>query len=615
MEYERMEKGQKPSWAAMKYGCCASVDVVDEGRAALRANGESDMQICYEQPQSIPQPRAEPQYARPSTSQSMSRHVSQWVSSSRDFATRASSRASISTLTRPRRSQSRPSIGRPTDFRHFDGVDGIQSMVNDAPMPIRRRRSFRPLELSIYLPDGCGRLSPLPDFEELEVPAQALVRVRDSRTDSLSSNPSTSSYLIQRKAVGSGSRRSSLQSQKSASTSTQERRLSGTTMATMATPTLPFLPEEPKSSAESYIDRPTIQRSRTSGTLSPARVLSRLPSPSRSRANTAPSRPGSLRRARTDVDEAIRELNTIVEERRASAYRSQTQSPALISRPPMSPSHHVPYIAPSMRMHVRSETLSDIGSAFSAPLSLKPLPNPPTADYTPAKRATMGLTLAPPVARSYTGPLTSNPITPPAPHTPTTPISRLGAWIKRSTTSLTPSSRPTTPKTADSSFYKCEPNPLPLPQQPASSRPSTAGSRTIITSSHARQDSNDSNATATVTLFSSSSYPSTRSASPTSTSTNHSTTNTTTTTTSSPPRKSKRVPAPLNLAIEKEIAIETALASARSTRSFMNAKPPLSPNVGLLRGMEISARDVGVHGERRSGMGLVPSPGAVGVAF
>jgi hypothetical protein len=40
------------------------------------------------------------------------------------------------------------------------------------------------------------------------------------------------------------------------------------------------------------------------------------------------------------------------------------------------------------------------------------------------------------------------------------------------------------------------------------------------------------------------------------------------------------------------------------------SKPPMSPHVNLLRGMEISARDVGVG--RRS---VLPSPGAVGVAF
>ena len=280
---------------------------------ANTAPGETDMQICYSQPQLVPQPCAERQHHQHSASQNMSQHVSQWVSHSRSLAARASSRASVATLTRPRRSQSRPSIGRPTDFRHFGGVDGLQSMIDDAAMPVHRRRSFRPLELSIYLPDGCGRLSPLPDFEgdetwtaepaELEMPAQALVRVRDSRTNSLSSNAST--FLIQRKPVGSGSRRSSLYSQRSASFSGHERRLSGTTVATMATPTMPYVFEESNTSTKTSLDRSTPRRSQTSATFSPVRVLSRLPSPSRSRANTTPARPGSLRRARTDVEDAI----------------------------------------------------------------------------------------------------------------------------------------------------------------------------------------------------------------------------------------------------------------------------------------------------------------------
>jgi hypothetical protein len=541
------------------------------------------MRICYEQPRSVPQPCAEPTHPRPSTSQSVSRHVSQWVSHSREYAAYASSRASISTLTRPRRSRSRPSISRPTDFRHFGGPDDIPSMLDDASMPVRRRRSFRPLELSIYLPDGCGRLSPLPDFDdedcwtslpaELERPEEAHVRVRDSRTSFVSSNPSTSSYLVQRKPIASHSRRSSVQSQKS--TITHERRLSGSTMGTMATPTPAFLPEH---SSDSVDPKPSIQRSRTSGTLSPARVLSRLPSPSRTRANTAPStRPGSLRRAKTDVDDAIRELNTIVEERRASAYRSHAHSPALINRPPPSPSHHVPYIAPSMRMHVRSETLSDIGSAFSAP-----------AQANIGKRRTMGLTLAPP---SMPGPLTSNPITPPPPVTPTTPIARLGAWLKRSTSTLG-TSRPSTAKTAES-FYKCELN------LQRDERPDTSDSRTL----HQRQDSQESNGTATVTLFSSS-YTSSRSPSPSN--------SVSTVATNSPPRKIRRVPAPLTLVVEKEIAAEAGLLSGRSFRErveAMSGKPPMSPNREVLRGMERCAVDVG----RKSGM--EHRTGAVGVAF
>ncbi|KAL6708057.1 hypothetical protein ACN47E_003491 [Coniothyrium glycines] len=580
MGFARMQdREQESAWLAMRFGCCASGDDArEESSDALQARGEPEMQICYEQPRSVPQPCAEPIHPRPSTSHSVGRHVSQWVSNSREFA--SSSRASFSTLSRPGRSHSRPSIGHPTDFRRFDSLGGIQSMIEDAPAPVRRRRSFRPLELSIYLPDGCGRLSPLPDFEELEVPAQAVLRVRDSRTNSLSSDPSSCTYLIQRKPVGACSRRSSVQS-----TSTQERRLSGTTMATMTTPTLNYLPEETRTSAEPFIERPSIpRRSRTSGTLSPARVLSRLPSPSRSRANTAPTRPGSLRRPRTDVDEAIRELNTIVEERRASAYRSYTQSPALINRPPPSPSHHVPYIAPSMRIHVRSETLSDIGSAFSAPVN-KAIPSPPTGR----------MTLAPPPRTYVSGALTSNPITPPAPVTPTsaTTTSRLGAWLKRSASSLTPtspasffkSSQPPTPQTADS-FYRCEPT----PSHP-SSRPSTAGSRTIC---HVRQTSQDSDTTATVTLFSA------HSTSPSLSST---------TTTSSPPRKTKRVPAPLTLIKDKQLHTQAPLHSAKSTRSTTMLPPP-SPNYGLLRGMEKCGRDVSARGSL-----AVHSPGAVGVAF
>ncbi|KAJ4289223.1 hypothetical protein N0V90_011565 [Kalmusia sp. IMI 367209] len=450
-----------------------------------------------------------------------------------------------------------------------------------------------------------------------QVPAHALVRNRDSRSDSLSSDPSTTSYMVQRKPVGSGSRRSSVQSTRSV----QSRPLSGTLS------TLPYLQEEPKTQTESMRSSTPSEPQRR-GTLSPPRILSRLPSPSRSRANTAPSRPPSLRRAKTDVDEAIRELNTIVEERRADAYRSRNQSPAFINRPPPSPSSHVPAIAPSLRMHVRSETLSDIGSAFSVPLVTKPLPPPPPTNV-PRR-----LTLAPP-SRTFSGPLDSNPITPPTPTvpTPTTPIHRLGAWLKRSlpntpsTSSFkspTSTSKPSTPKSAGSkSFYQCEAEP-PLPP---SSRPSTAGSRTIV---HTRHTSAE---TATVTLLSTSSYPSTPSLSSSPHHSPHSSIHSIRsikTLQDSPPAparvsvlkgagKTRRIPAPLTLAKEKEMLVEASLGSARSiasARSSMSSarkslKPPPSPNYGILRGMEIGARQEGVAQH----LGMLPSPGAVGVAF
>ncbi|KAF2196777.1 hypothetical protein GQ43DRAFT_444817 [Delitschia confertaspora ATCC 74209] len=507
-----MRSGREPStpWLAMTFGCCASPDNYENDERAVPSQSSNEMLICYDQPQLIPQPRAEPEYPRPSTSHSMVRHVSQWVEVGRDFASRASTRTSIATISKPRKSHTmaRPSISRPTDFRRFDGVNDVENMLEEAPMPTRRRRSFRPLELSIYQADG--RLSPLPDFTnpewsalpaELEMPEMALVRDRDSRTNSVASI-STSTYLIQRKPISTASRRSSIQSCTSASLPVSIHLLQKE--------------DQPQSRPDSLIN-PSIHRSSTQ------KLMSHLssPSPSRARSHTSPapsallsppiSTRGSLRRSapRTDIDEAIRELNTIVEERRADAYRSANQSPAFTNRPPPSPSHHVPLIAPSLRLHVRSETLSDIGSAFSVPLAHKPLPTLPMAP-----RGGTKLRLLEVPERSMPGPLNSNPITPPTPTVPSSSISRLGAWLKRSipSTPTTPSFRKSTtlqlqPSIPATPFYQCATTPS-VPAIPfqitetegTASRPSTAGSRTLA---HVRQDSND-----TATLLCSS-YPST----------------------------------------------------------------------------------------------------------
>jgi len=586
------------------------------------------MTICYDQPQPVPQPRAEATPPRPSTSMSMKSHVSQWYSSSRDIATRASSRTSQYTLTRPRKSHSRtrPRISRPMDVRHeegFDGTEGIQSMLDEAPMPIRRRRSFRPLELSIYLPDN--RLSPLPDFLEAEweemtgltMPDQVMLRNRDSRTNSTTSDPATPSYIIPRKAIGS-SRRSSVQSH----VSLQSRPPSETP---------PFiLTDQAPHTSSVFSSTNSLRRSLTSST-SPL-PTSRILSPSRSRAQTAPSRPPSLRKTKNAIDDEVRELNTIVEERRADAYRTANLQPSFINRPPLSPSSHVPAIAPSRILSVRSETLSDIGSAFSQPFDSKALPTPPGQRQTKLRLV--------PITRTFSGPLDSNPITPPSP-TPTNSIHRLGAWLKRSLPA-TPSSAtfstksnhtPSKPsslrsfklQTAESPFYQC----TAAPPLPSFSRPSTStSSSSSITATHTRQTSAS---TATATLIPST--PSTPSLSGSSTRSLSLTSDPQ----SMPPTparinvlkgegKTRRIPAPLNLAKEKEMQIEVALGSAASSRSARSLRPPMSPNYGLLKGMEISARSV----EKNNGMTLrratlearrsaeaavLPSPSAVGVAF
>ncbi|KAL8676780.1 MAG: hypothetical protein Q9186_006728 [Xanthomendoza sp. 1 TL-2023] len=140
--------------------------------------------IYYDQP--IPPAIFDFDHARPVSHAS---RASQFLSESRSLASRASRRASSAT----RRSTSRrPTIGAPSDFRRVD-------------LPRGRTPSFRPLQLSIYLPGN--ELPSLPSFQEEEeegnaglvYPAQALVK---SRSDSMLSRPSAS-FSIPRKPVPS----------------------------------------------------------------------------------------------------------------------------------------------------------------------------------------------------------------------------------------------------------------------------------------------------------------------------------------------------------------------------------------------------------------------------
>ncbi|KAF2456115.1 hypothetical protein BDY21DRAFT_394517 [Lineolata rhizophorae] len=467
---------------------------------------------------------------RPTTSHSM-KHISSWVTTNvasgvatgKEFASRASSRASFSTVRgwpgsisssnnlsrRSRSSRTRPSISAPTEFRHLTEMPDPAAAIGAVATPVRRRReSFRPLELSIYLPSG--RLSPLPDFTEeswdcavagLRAPEKAVVR--DDPVDeppipqeappvpppvmqqqqeqqqqqqqqemrqhlSRCGSAASSHYRIHRKALPSASASSLDFSSKRTTLMEEDAQPLRSHPVSMTSP----LPIPPRSSSSASVVRDTPRPrtagatlttfKRTSSRYSSTRTRSPSPCPTagststlnlnlpaaaattsnshgRSRANTSPApsssssslalaRPSfsSLRggaTARTsDVDAAIRELNTIVEERRAtrasalgrrhggSANASVSElgdagasSSSLVAgatampSPPASPTHHVPAIAPSMRVRARTETLSDIGSAFSVPwmaagggpaaAATKPLPatpDEPAADDAPA---------------------------------------------------------------------------------------------------------------------------------------------------------------------------------------------------------------------------------------
>lgn len=97
--------------------------------------------------------------------------TTRFFSQGRTLATKASERASFSVK---RRTAPRPSISSP-----------MPAIIAADARPVRRR-SFRPLELSIYLPNN--RLSDLPEFDavsftevgEIKLPPRALVRTRSA---------------------------------------------------------------------------------------------------------------------------------------------------------------------------------------------------------------------------------------------------------------------------------------------------------------------------------------------------------------------------------------------------------------------------------------------------
>ena len=160
---------------------------------------EKPMRIEHHQPRLVPPPIPEPQ-ERPST------RGREWVSRSRSFASRASSRGSFSVKRKlnayngPRRPRNQFVISGPTDFRHVENA-----------MP-RRTEIFRPLELSIYMPEN--QLSPIlphfgttndlsfssDDLKDLPYPPAALTHSRSE---------SALSFRIPRKPLRSSSRASS----------------------------------------------------------------------------------------------------------------------------------------------------------------------------------------------------------------------------------------------------------------------------------------------------------------------------------------------------------------------------------------------------------------------
>lgn len=178
--------------------------------------------------------------------------------------------------------------------------------------------------------------------------------------------------------------------------------------------------------SESTPTRPTVSTQSSASSLRrqaiETRVLSSRPSAESfrppARLKRKHSDPLSRKVADIDVDQEILELNTIVEERRADAARSHA------------PDAHIPAVAPLMKVRARSETLNDIGSAFSRPLTAR--------DVTKAEDV---LEREPRPRRPATS------------RGPSGSSNRVSGWLSSIITSSSPAQAPH----AQESFYKCSP--------------------------------------------------------------------------------------------------------------------------------------------------------------
>ena len=155
----------------------------------IEARGDT-REICREQPQSIEPLAFEIKECRPASQ--YSHRPSQWLADGRSFASRASSRASLTSRRNGGRRPTVGSIGAPYDFKRVGYQPG-------------RGGGFRPLTLSIHLPGN--ELPTLPEFDEasledacLMFPPPALTK---SKSDPMLLRRSSTAFSIPRKPVPS----------------------------------------------------------------------------------------------------------------------------------------------------------------------------------------------------------------------------------------------------------------------------------------------------------------------------------------------------------------------------------------------------------------------------
>ncbi|KAI1334852.1 hypothetical protein F5Y15DRAFT_265417 [Xylariaceae sp. FL0016] len=188
--------------------CCIPVtSYFDENSHSHGAPTEKSFVVIHDEPSFYAQPTMAPMES--------TRSAPEWKQHSRKRRGSGWSSFSMRKRLLPSNAQSlsrRPQISAPTDFRHVDSESFRFPDYDPAPqMRLRRPRSFRPLELSIYM--NSSRLSPiLPHFDYPSppvTPPQRVYTISSRSNDSYSSmhqrSYSSMSFHIPRRPVPGGS--------------------------------------------------------------------------------------------------------------------------------------------------------------------------------------------------------------------------------------------------------------------------------------------------------------------------------------------------------------------------------------------------------------------------
>ncbi|OQO07097.1 hypothetical protein B0A48_07665 [Cryoendolithus antarcticus] len=383
--------GHYKGWLAALLCCCAAVteDEHPAERAKERATPSKRAEVCNEEPPLTALPSIPTAHYKLGSNGEKSESGSQDVDD--DYAT-----------------HSRHSL-KPLDLGSSSLLPRHEFMYPDA-----RTRSLPRLTAHVQhhalVPLQLGPVV-LRDAPDLAIPPEAAVPRPRQRSDS-------TQHLL-----GDAKRESYLESRE-----TPFQRCSRSSTDMLNTYLMPAVGEQAATrvaastkSSSSSLRRQALESKVTSSTPRTPTDSTRASAKLKRKRSDQSNRKGVPSTTEHSIEQEILELNTIVEERRAESRGKPF-------------SGHVPAVAPAMEVRARSETLNDIGSAFSRPLTSREVPH-----------------------RLNTFELETRPARPATSRARSRSSNRVSGWLSGIMNASGFGSAPSS-ATADEPFYRCQPS-------------------------------------------------------------------------------------------------------------------------------------------------------------